>query len=148
MLVILPQDLAFSEAIAVRCRAPVRRDDANPGSKMPRRRLWSPCVLATLERGKTSLLKMSEEHPETPKFISEQLQRVLSEIRIMRDDLDVVAATVRRLDNSYDRLDAAMQMLRSEMREIREELRAMHRQQQRTAARARALEDQEDGPAA
>ncbi len=69
-----------------------------------------------------------------PGIIAAQLQRVLSEIRILRDDVDVLAATVRRLDNSYDRLV-------SEMREIREELRAMHSQQQRTAARVRALED-------
>jgi prefoldin subunit 5 len=62
---------------------------------------------------------MSEDRPITLEFIAAQLQRVLSEIRILRDDVDVLAATVRRLDNSYDRLV-------SEMREIREELRAMH----------------------
>src|ERR1700730_16300734 len=77
---------------------------------------------------------MSEDRPITLEFIAAQLQRVLSEIRILRDDVDVLAATMRRLDNSYDQLV-------SEMREIREELRAMHAQQQRTVARVRALED-------
>ena len=72
---------------------------------------------------------MSEDRPITLEFIAAQLQRVLSEIRILRDDVDVLAATVRRLDNSYDRL----------VSEIRDELRAMHAQQQRTVARVRAL---------
>jgi hypothetical protein len=72
--------------------------------------------------------------PDHSGFIAGQLQRVLSELRILRDDVDVVAATTRRLDNSYDRLV-------SEMREIREELRAMHAQHQRTAARVRAIEE-------
>jgi nitrate reductase assembly molybdenum cofactor insertion protein NarJ len=76
---------------------------------------------------------MSEERPVTLEFIAAQLGRVLTEIRILRDDVDVLAATVRRLDNSYDRLV-------NELREIRDELRAMHAQQQRTVARVRALE--------
>jgi hypothetical protein len=63
---------------------------------------------------------------------------VLSEIRILRDDVDVPAAISRRLDNSYDRLVG-------EMREIRDELRAMHAQQQRTVSRVRALEERETG---
>jgi hypothetical protein len=77
---------------------------------------------------------MSEERPIMLEFIAGPLQRVLSGLRILRDDVDVVAVTARPLDNSYDRLV-------SEMREIREELRAMHAQHQRTAARDRALED-------
>jgi hypothetical protein len=77
---------------------------------------------------------MSEDRPITLEFIAAQLQRVLSEILILRDDMDMLAATVRRLDNSYDRLVSGM-------REIRDELRAMHAQQQRTAARVRALEE-------
>jgi prefoldin subunit 5 len=76
---------------------------------------------------------MSDDRPITLELIAAQLQRVLSEIRIVRDDIDVLAATVRRLDNSYD-------WLASEMRDIRDELCAMHAQQQRTVARARALE--------
>ena len=71
-------------------------------------------------------------------FIAGQLQRVLSELRILRDDIDVLAAIARRLDNSYDRLVG-------EMREIRDELRATHAQQQRTVSRVRALEERGDG---
>jgi len=70
---------------------------------------------------------MSEDRPVTLEFIAAQLQRVLSEIRILRDDVDVLAAIVRRLDNNQ------AHML--------DELRAMHGQQQRTAARVRALEE-------
>jgi hypothetical protein len=76
--------------------------------------------------------------PVTLEFIAGQLQRVLSEIRILRDDVDVPTAISRRLDNSYDRLVG-------EMREIRDELRAMHAQQQRTVSRVRALEERETG---
>jgi hypothetical protein len=43
---------------------------------------------------------MSEDRPVTLDFIAAQLQRVLSEIRILRDDVDVLAAIVRRLDNN------------------------------------------------
>jgi hypothetical protein len=68
---------------------------------------------------------MSEDRPVTLDFIAAQLQRVLSEIRILRDDVDVLAAIVRRLDNNQ-----ALML---------DELRAM--QQQRTAARVRALEE-------
>ncbi len=76
--------------------------------------------------------------PVTLEFIAGQLQRVLSELRILRDDVDVLAAISRRLDNSYDRLVG-------EMREIRDELRAMHVQQQRTVSRVRTLEERETG---
>jgi hypothetical protein len=72
------------------------------------------------------------EQPVTLDFIAAQIQRVLGELRILRDDVDVLAAITRRLDNSYDRLVG-------EMREIRDELRAMHTQQQRTAARVCVL---------
>ena len=72
---------------------------------------------------------MSEERPVTLEFIATQNQRVLSELRILRDDVDVLAAIVRRLDNNQ-----AMML---------EELRAMHAQQQRTVARVRALEEAE-----
>jgi hypothetical protein len=78
---------------------------------------------------------MSEARPVTLEFIAEQNQCVLSEIRMLLDNVDVLAAITRRLDNSYDRLEDGMTMLRNEMREIRAELRIMHAQQQRTAAR-------------
>ena len=67
---------------------------------------------------------MSEDRPITLEFIAAQLQRVLSELRILRDDVDVLAAITRRLDNNQ-----AMML---------DELRAMHSQQQCTAARLRA----------
>jgi hypothetical protein len=70
---------------------------------------------------------MSEDRLITPEFIAAQLQRVLCEIRILRDDVDVLAAIVCRLD--------------SDQAEMLDELPAMHGQQQRTATRVRALED-------
>ena len=73
---------------------------------------------------------MSEDRPVNLEFIAAQNQRILNELRILRDDVDVLAAIVRRLDNNQ-----AMML---------DELRAMHAQQQRTAARVRALEE---GPA-
>lgn len=82
---------------------------------------------------------MSEDRSITLEFIATQLHRVLSEIRVLRDDVDVLAAMTRRLDNSYDRLVG-------EMREIRDELRAMHAQHQRTATRVRALEAEHGEP--
>ena len=54
------------------------------------------------------------DHPVTLEFIAGQLQRVLSDLRILRDDVDVLAAISRRLDSSYDRLVG-------EMREIRDD---------------------------
>jgi hypothetical protein len=70
---------------------------------------------------------MSEDRPITLEFISAQLQRVLSEIRILRDGGDVLAAIVRPLDSNQ-----ALML---------DELRAMHAQQQRTATRVRVLEE-------
>jgi len=78
--------------------------------------------------------EMSEDRPVTLEFIAAQLQRVLTELRILRDDVDVMAAIVRRLDNSVGRLENNHSLLL-------DELRAIHAQQQRTAARVRALED-------
>jgi hypothetical protein len=43
---------------------------------------------------------MSEDRPVTLDFIAAQLQRVLSEIRVLRDDVDVLTAILRRLDNN------------------------------------------------
>jgi hypothetical protein len=70
---------------------------------------------------------MSEDRPITLEFISAQLQRVLSEIRILRDGVDVLAAIVRPLDSNQ-----ALML---------DELRAMQAQQQRTATRVRVLEE-------
>jgi hypothetical protein len=86
-----------------------------------------------------------QDHPVTLDFIAGQLQRVLSELRTLRDDVDVLSEIARRHDASFDRLeerlDTGLAGVRSEMREIRAELRAMNRQQQRTAARVRAVEE-------
>ena len=72
--------------------------------------------------------RMSEDQPlVTLEFIAAQLRRVLTELRILRDDVDVSAAIVRRPDNNQ------APML--------DELRAMHAQPQRAAARVRALEE-------
>ena len=70
---------------------------------------------------------MSDERPVTLEFIAAQNQRILGELSILRDDVDVLAAIVRRLDNNQ-----AMML---------DELRAMHAQQQRTVARVRTLEE-------
>ena len=55
---------------------------------------------------------MSDERPITLEFIGAQLHRVLTELRILRDDVDVLAAIVRRLYNNQ-----ALML---------DELRAMH----------------------
>jgi hypothetical protein len=65
------------------------------------------------------------DNPVTLEFLAEQMRRVQADVRVLRDDMDVVAAIVRRLDNSVGLL--------------LDELRAMHNQQQRTVARVRAL---------
>ena len=73
---------------------------------------------------------MCEQRQVTLEFIAEQQHRILSEIGILRDDVDVLSASMRRIDNSYDRLQTRMETgfatLISEMREVRAELRAMH----------------------
>ena len=85
---------------------------------------------------------MREQRQVTPEFIAEQQHRILSEIRILRDDVDVLSASMRQIDNSYDRLQTRMETgfatLISEMREVRAERRAMHAQQDRSAARVRS----------
>jgi uncharacterized coiled-coil DUF342 family protein len=78
----------------------------------------------------------------TLKLLNEQIERLLA----LRDDVQVVAATMLHLDNSLDRLRDELTReivgVREEMSEIRAELRAMRRQHDRTAARVRRLEDQ------
>lgn len=75
------------------------------------------------------------DNPATLDFIAEQMRRLQADVRILRDDMDVVAAMVRRLDHSIARLDTNQALML-------DELRAMHAQQQRTTARVRALEEQ------
>lgn len=71
-------------------------------------------------------------------FIAEQMRRMQADVRLLRDDMDVLAAIVRRLDHSIARLEANQALML-------DELRAMHGQQHRTAARVRALEEQQIG---
>jgi hypothetical protein len=63
------------------------------------------------------------------------MRRLQADVRLLRDDMDVVAAMVRRLDHSIARLETNQAL-------VLDELRAMHGQQ-RTAARVRALEEQD-----
>jgi hypothetical protein len=62
-------------------------------------------------------------------FLAEQQHRILSQLRILRDDIDVLVASARRIDNSYDRLENRLEsrfaMLLDELRETRTELRAL-----------------------
>ena len=67
---------------------------------------------------------MSEQRQVTLEFLAEQQHRILSQIRILRDDVDVLAASVRPIDNSYDRLELRIEMVLMELREMRAELRA------------------------
>jgi len=76
------------------------------------------------------------DNPATLDFLAEQMRRLQADVRILRDDMDVVAAMVRRLDHSIARLETNQALML-------DELRAMHAQQQRTTARVRALEEQQ-----
>jgi hypothetical protein len=74
------------------------------------------------------------DNPVTLDFLAEQMRRLQGDVRILRDDMDVVAAMVRRLDHPIARLETNQALML-------DELRAMHAQQQRTVARVRALEE-------
>jgi hypothetical protein len=74
--------------------------------------------------------------PVTLDFLAEQMRRTQLDVRTIHDDMDVVAAIVRRLDHTVAGLETNMRLLL-------DELRAMHAQQHRTAARVRALEERE-----
>ena len=76
------------------------------------------------------------DNPATLDFLAEQMRRLQADVRILRDDMDVVAAMVRRLDHSIARLETNQALML-------DELRTMHAQQQRTTARVRALEEQQ-----
>lgn len=68
---------------------------------------------------------MSDE-PVTLEFSSQTLRSLVNEVASLRDDTNVLAAIVRRMDNSQSR--------------ILDEVRAVHAQQQRIADRVRQLE--------
>jgi hypothetical protein len=61
---------------------------------------------------------MFKDRPVTLEFIAVQLQRVLTELRVLRDDVDVMAVIVRRLDNSVGRLENNHSLLLDELRAI------------------------------
>jgi hypothetical protein len=70
------------------------------------------------------------DNPVTLDFLAEQMRRLPGDVRMLRDDMDVVAAMVRRLDHIIVRLETNQALML-------DELRAMHGQQHRTAARVR-----------
>lgn len=61
-------------------------------------------------------------------YTGRPLQRLTTEVATLRDDVNVMAAIVRRIDNNQDRM--------------LDELRAMHRQHEKVANRVRQLEEQ------
>lgn len=67
------------------------------------------------------------DEPITLEFIARQQQRVLEEIGVVRDDMQVLTAMVMRLDGTVGL--------------VLTELRAMHSQHQRLANRVRRLEE-------
>jgi len=89
---------------------------------------------ASPRTGKRVVGGMSD-NPVTLDFLAEQMRRFQADVRMLRDDMDVVAAIVRRLDHGIARLETNQALML-------DELRAMHAQQQRTAVRVRALEEQ------
>ena len=59
------------------------------------------------------------DNPVTLDFLAEQMRRLQAELRILRDDMDVVAAMVRRLDHTIAPLETNQALML-------DELRAMH----------------------
>jgi hypothetical protein len=72
------------------------------------------------------------DEPITLEFLARQQQRVLEEIGVMRDDMQVLTAMVMRLDGTVGL--------------VLTELRAMHSQHQRLANRVRRLEEEPAEP--
>lgn len=57
--------------------------------------------------------------PITLEFIAEQIRRVQTDVRVLRDEMDVTAAIARRLDQTIGRLEQTQLLML-------DELRAMH----------------------
>lgn len=70
---------------------------------------------------------MSDEPTIDLAYIARSLDRLTTEVSTLRDDFNVAAAILHRLDNSHAR--------------VLEELRAIHRQQSRWAHRVEKLEN-------
>ena len=77
-------------------------------------------------------MSVMADEPITLEFLARRQQRVLDEIGVMRDDMQVFPAMVMRLDGTVGL--------------VLTELRTMHSQHQRLANRVRRLEEQRDGP--
>lgn len=71
------------------------------------------------------------DEPITLEFLARQQQRVLEEIGVMRDDMQVLTAMVMRPDGTVGL--------------VLTELRAMHGQHQRLGSRVRRLEEEREG---
>ena len=76
---------------------------------------------------------MPSDAPDTPDLamIGVLLQRLITEVATLRDDMNVTAAILHRLDNGQERMLA--------------EVRAMHAQHSRFGNRLRALEEKAAG---
>jgi len=72
------------------------------------------------------------DEPITLEFLARQQQRVLDEIGVVRDDMQVLTAMVMRLDGTVGL--------------VLTELRAIHSQHQRLANRVRRLEEEREEP--
>jgi hypothetical protein len=83
-----------------------------------------------VSRPKTYKIIHMAEEPITLEFLARQQQRLLDEMAIMRDDMQVLTAMVMRLDGTVGL--------------VLTELRAMHSQHQRLANRVRRIEEQEE----
>lgn len=77
-----------------------------------------------------NIIPMADE-PITLEFLARQQQRVLEEIGVMRDDMQVLTAMVMRPDGTVGL--------------VLTELRAMHGQHQRLGSRVRRLEEEREG---
>ena len=72
------------------------------------------------------------DEPIALEFLARQHQRMLDEIGMMRDDMQVLTAMVMRLDGTVGL--------------VLTDLRPMHSQHQRLANRVRRLEEERDEP--
>jgi len=57
------------------------------------------------------------DRPVTLDLLAEQMRRLQADVRLLRDDMDVVAAMVRRLDHSIARLETNQALVLDELRQ-------------------------------